>query len=171
MKNNVFLSLGSNLGDKEKNLHSAINRLAGNISINILKISSTYESLPMYFSSRFNFYNIVVLIETELKPQDLLIFLKKIEKLLGRDSLHHESREIDIDILTYGLLNLDMHGLIIPHPGIKERKFVLEPWAELDGDFIVPGQNISISDLLIALDTEDMCKKIYFKPLEEIIDV
>ena len=101
MKNKSYLSLGSNIRNRGNNLSKAIKLISGDSFNRILNMSSIYETQPMYFSSKNNFYNMVILIETELNPDDLLHSMKNIEKILGRTSIHNKSREIDIDILTF----------------------------------------------------------------------
>ena len=160
MKNRSYLSLGSNIGNRENNLSKAIKLISGDNLNQILKMSNIYETEPMYFSSKNNFYNMVILIETDLNPGDLLNSLKNIEKVIGRTSIHNKSREIDIDILTFNNEIINYKYLVIPHPKIKERKFVLEPWTELDNNYKLPNEKLSINYFLNKLDANIMCKKV-----------
>ena len=171
MKNESYLALGSNIGDRKCNLYKALRMISQNTFIHIADISSIYESEPMYFSSEYNFYNMVIQIYTDMKPLDLLSDLKMVEKRLGRTSSHNQSREIDIDILTYNRELINLKTLIVPHPHIKERKFVLGPWTELDKNYKLPHVNLSINEMLNNLDTNIMCNKIYETQIAELRDV
>lgn len=132
----VFLSLGSNLEEREKNIQKALEELKNN-SINILKISANYETEPEGYIDQPKFINAAAEIETDLKPLDLLKTLKNIEKKLGRkDTFKWGPRIIDIDILTYGDISVQEKELTIPHPLLKTRKFVLEPLKEIAPDFV-----------------------------------
>ena len=171
MMSNVFLSLGTNRGDRKNNLHAAIREISKDLKMRIIDISSVYETTPLHFNSETNFYNMVINIITDLKPIHLLKNMQIIEGLLGRDTGHNESRIIDIDILTYDDIQLKLKKLTIPHPRIKERKFVLQPWSEIDNNYKLPGDNLSIKTLLKSIDKQFMCKKIYNFKLKEILNV
>ena len=129
----VYLGLGTNQGDKYKNIQNAVSAISNDCG-NVISESSTYESSPWGFSAEGSFYNSVVLIQTELSPEELLFFCQKIEIELGRKKktkLGYESRIIDIDILLYDQITLDIEDLKIPHPLIDKRVFVLQPLIEL----------------------------------------
>ena len=133
MKKTVYLSLGSNLGDRIANLQAAIARVRelGHIAA----VSSFYETEPVDVAQQPWFVNCAVALETELMPRQLLRRLQAIEQDLGRRRLQPKGpRTIDIDILLFGSSVIDTAGLTIPHPAMHERRFVLEPLAE-----IVPG--------------------------------
>lgn len=146
----AFLSIGSNRGDKKKNLGRAVRYI--NVSMGqIIDLSGIYESEPWGFESNENFLNMVVEIFTDLRPQELLKNCMEIELKLGRvrkDGEGYASRTIDIDILLYADEVIDEENLKIPHPLIHERKFVLEPLAEIAPTNIHPVLGISIKDLL-----------------------
>ena len=130
---NVYLGLGTNQGDKYKNIRNAVSAISRKCGI-VISESSTYESSPWGFSAESSFYNSVVLIQTELLPEELLFFCQKIEIELGRKKktkLGYESRIIDIDILLYDKITLNMEDLKIPHPLMDHRVFVLQPLIEL----------------------------------------
>ena len=115
---NVYLGLGTNQGNKYKNIQNAVNAISLECGEFISK-SSIYESPPWGFKTEESFYNSVVHIKTELLPEELLYSCKKIEVALGRKKktkLSYESRIIDIDILLYDNINLDLKDLKIPHP-------------------------------------------------------
>jgi 2-amino-4-hydroxy-6-hydroxymethyldihydropteridine diphosphokinase len=146
----VFLSLGSNLGDRKKNILSCIENLR-NIS-KIKKISSIYETKPFKVEVKQNdFLNLVVEIAYKNSPYDLLENISIIEKKLGRlrSEKRNEPREIDIDILFFDDLILDEKKLILPHPRFSERLFVLDPLNEIASEFKDPLTKKRIKDLLI----------------------
>ena len=129
----VYLGLGTNQGNKYKNIQNAVSAISNNCG-NVISKSSIYESSPWGFIAEGSFYNSVVLIQTELSPKELLFFCQKIEVELGRKKktiLGYESRIIDIDILLYDQINVDIEDLKIPHPLIDDRVFVLKPLIEL----------------------------------------
>jgi dihydroneopterin aldolase/2-amino-4-hydroxy-6-hydroxymethyldihydropteridine diphosphokinase len=137
----LYLSLGSNMGDRKKNLQKGIALINKNPHIDILEVSSLYESEPMYLEDQQSFYNIVVHARAGrvLDPFEILGFLKGIEYKTGRrkDSKKNGPRILDIDILYYGDHKINTDFLTVPHPGIRERNFVLLPLSE-----IAPGLKI-----------------------------
>lgn len=148
--NDVYLGLGSNLGDRYDFLNSAIKMIKQNKQINIHKISSIYETKPFGNPEQNNFLNAVVFITTNLSPENLLIDLKYIEKELGRKQRKKwDSREIDIDILFYGSLIIKNDNINIPHPYIAERDFVLVPMCEIEPNLFHPVLKKKICDICI----------------------
>ena len=130
----VYLSLGSNLGNRKKNLEKAISFISEEAG-KIISVSSFYQSEPQGFKSENDFLNAVILIETTLSPFELLAKTQEIEKKIGRKTKSTETysdRIIDIDILFYDDLIVDTPELKIPHPLWKERDFVKIPLAELN---------------------------------------
>ena len=145
-----FLSLGSNMGNKLINIQKAI-RLIESSSKNIFLLKSPiYESKALYNTQLDNFYNTVIKMKTSFSPQDLLLFTQNIEKQLGRTQgvEKYSARPIDIDILSYGDKIINSKELIIPHPHIKERMFVLKPWTDIDSNYVLAQSNKKISELL-----------------------
>ncbi|MBU1992755.1 MAG: 2-amino-4-hydroxy-6-hydroxymethyldihydropteridine diphosphokinase [Patescibacteria group bacterium] len=127
----VYLGLGSNIGDREGNLEKACEMVGA------LKKSSIHETEPFGVLDQPKFLNMVCKIETELSPRELLNHVKNIEKKIGRKKREKWGpREIDIDILFYGDIIVDEPDLQIPHPGISEREFVLKPLREIAPDKI-----------------------------------
>tara|TARA_X000001036_G_scaffold438718_1_gene487331 strand:- start:56 stop:565 length:510 start_codon:yes stop_codon:yes gene_type:complete len=147
----VFLSLGSNLGDRESNLAQATIALSINYEINKIQTSSYYNSEPLYNKNQPDFLNSVVKFSTTLGPFDILDITQKIEKMLGRSKVKkkNQPRIIDIDILFHGDAYLETKELSIPHPMIPNRKFVLIPFAEIDPEFNIPHSKLKINDLLV----------------------
>lgn len=144
----VYLGLGSNLGDRRAALAQAIAQLADD-HLRILRVSSVYESAPRYFEDQPWFLNQVVEAETALFPRQLLLRAKKIERSLGRTATRRNGpRAIDIDILLFGDARVRTEDLEIPHPRMGERRFVLEPLAELAPDLRHPVTSRKIRDML-----------------------
>ncbi len=146
----VYLSLGSNLGDRESNLAQATIALSINFDIKDIVSSSYFESEPLYNIEQPDFLNSVVKFMTSLKPFEILDVIQKVEKMLGRSKRREKNqpRIIDIDILFHGDSVIETEKLVIPHPMISLRKFVLIPFAEIEPDFNIPHSNISINDLI-----------------------
>lgn len=148
MENKIFLGLGSNLGNKKDNLLSALAALNYSDYVNILAVSSIYISKAYGFTEQDTFYNLVCKAVTTLSPLDLLNLCKEIEMNLGRQkTFKWGPRLIDIDILFYNNLVLNTTNLIIPHPEIDKRDFVLVPMAEIEPNFIHPVLNTTIEKL------------------------
>jgi 2-amino-4-hydroxy-6-hydroxymethyldihydropteridine diphosphokinase len=144
-----FLALGSNLGNRTKNLNSAIDALNSCPGIRVVRKSSFYETEPVGGPDQGRFLNGVIEIETTLEPEDLLKAALSIESSLGRVRREHWGpRTIDIDILTLGDLVYVSPRLSIPHPLMHERGFVLRPLLEIAPDFKHPVFGTSGSDLL-----------------------
>lgn len=146
----VYIALGSNLGDREKNINLALEKL-GQIGI-IRRVSSLYETEPVGYKDQPWFINLVCELETELPPQELLQSLKAIEKKMGRDpGPRFGPRPMDIDILLYDNLVLDTPELTIPHPRLAERAFVLIPLVEIAPEVLHPVLKKSAQELQEAL--------------------
>jgi len=158
-----FLSLGSNMGNKLENISNAIRFIELSPGNSFLSKSEIYESRAMYNTNLKNFYNAVIKIRTDLSPMELLAFLKDIEKQMGRVKTtdRYSERPIDIDILSYGDKIINSKELTIPHPHIKERKFVLKPWSDIDSNYILARSNKKISELLD--ETSDNSKLLTIK--------
>jgi 2-amino-4-hydroxy-6-hydroxymethyldihydropteridine diphosphokinase len=146
----VYLSGGSNLGDRKANLKSATDALR-KAGIVVRRVSSVYETEPVGFLSQPWFLNIAVAIETRLSPSELLTCCQDIEKLHGRvRSFPGAPRVLDLDILLYEDLIIDSPSLQIPHPRMTERRFVLEPLAQIAPDAVHPGLKKTILSLLAS---------------------
>jgi len=147
VRKTVYLSLGSNLGDREANLREAVRRLED--FGRIVAVSSFYETEPVEFTNQPWFLNIALELETELMPRQLLAALLKIEREMGRRRLQPKGpRLIDIDILLFGSAVISDPKLTVPHPAMHERDFVLKPLAEIAPDAKHPVFKHSIKRLL-----------------------
>jgi 2-amino-4-hydroxy-6-hydroxymethyldihydropteridine diphosphokinase len=143
-----FLSIGSNLEDREKNL-SQTQLLLEKEGVEILKESSLYKTQPVDFSSKSWFYNQVLEVKANVKPEALLTLIKKIEQKMGRDLPAKKApRIIDIDILLAEKTVIRTKKLEIPHPRMEKRNFVLVPFSEISPDIVHPLLNISVKDIL-----------------------
>ena len=157
----VYLSLGSNVGNRERNLSHAIEHLAP--LGKVVSVSSFYETEPVDFTHQPWFLNCAVALETEKMPQQFLAAILSIEKALGR---HREAsqpkgpRTIDIDILLFGSSVIDTPTLTIPHPALHERRFVLEPLAEIAPDVRHPVINKTVRELRDALPAGPAVRKL-----------
>jgi len=147
----VVIALGANLGDPRKQISLAIDAMRDIMKVE--KVSSLYETAPFKVSDKQpNYINAVLLGDTELQPKELIKELLSIESKLGRQrSIPKAARTIDIDIIDYEGFFLKSDELTLPHPRAHERKFVLEPWAEIDPDAELLGHG-PIKELLAALE-------------------
>src|SRR5215472_9885079 len=149
----VYLSLGSNLGDREQTLQSALDRLQAP-DLRIRRISSVYETEPVDFKEQRFFLNLVAEAETDLFPMLLLARTQKVELQLGRKRTGPPKgpRTIDIDILLYARFTIQSARLDVPHPRMHERRFVLAPMLELAPDLRHPALGRTIKELLANLE-------------------
>jgi 2-amino-4-hydroxy-6-hydroxymethyldihydropteridine diphosphokinase len=144
----TYLSLGSNLGDREKNLRTAISALA-DAKVHVTRISSFYETEPVDLRDQPWFLNCVVQAETEVEPMDLLRALRGIESKMGSKKLIPKGpRLIDLDVLLYGDETIDTPELKVPHPRMLQRKFVLVPLAEIAPNLKHPSWSGRVRQLL-----------------------
>lgn len=128
----AFLSLGSNLGDRRGALDRALDRLKEGGALQVRNQSSFYETAPVGRTAQSWFYNLVVEVETDLGPHDLLAHCQGVERALGRRRVERWGpRTVDIDLLLYNDLIVDTPALVIPHPELTRRRFVLEPLLEI----------------------------------------
>lgn len=147
----VTLALGSNLGDRFENLQQALKEISMRVSI--IKTSSVYETPPWGYSNQPVFFNQVLSGNTSLNPDELLTLVKNIENSMDRvKNFQNGPRLIDIDILLFGEKIIDSEKLVIPHPRMLERGFVMLPLAEIEPELIIPGTNKKVLELLQNVD-------------------
>lgn len=157
----VFIALGSNLLEREKNIKSAIMLISENPSIKVIKESSLYETEPWGNIEQGDFLNSVIEVSTTLAPHELLTFLKETEKKLGRtEAPKWGPRIIDLDIVLYGERVIREVGLAIPHPSMHERAFVLVPLCEIAPGVTHPVLKKTISELLTGLKDAGEVKRL-----------
>jgi 2-amino-4-hydroxy-6-hydroxymethyldihydropteridine diphosphokinase len=149
----AYVGLGANLGPREVTLLRAVDLLSAQPGLEVLAVSALRETAPIGDVDQPEFLNGAVALETTLSARELMEVLLRVEQELGRvrDGRRWGPRTIDLDLLLYGDRVVDEAGLTVPHPRLHERRFALEPLAELDPDLVVPGRG-EISGLLAALD-------------------
>ena len=151
--------MGSNIADRYQHLKQGIQLLNNHAHIWVTDQSHVYQSPAIDYTEQEDFYNMVIEIETNLNPLELLDEVKNIETLSGRDPNDKKNmpRTLDLDILVFGDLLIHSKLLEIPHPKIAERKFVLKPWNDIASDYIVPHIGKNIEELLsITEDTSSI---------------
>ncbi|MBI1898009.1 MAG: 2-amino-4-hydroxy-6-hydroxymethyldihydropteridine diphosphokinase [Acidobacteria bacterium] len=160
----IYLGLGSNVGDREQALRETVRRLQSP-ELRITRLSAVYETSPRDAEDQPWFLNMVVEARTSLFPMRLLLRVLNIERAMGRKRIFDKGpRVIDIDILLYGKAVIDSAQLVVPHPRMLERRFVLEPLAELAPDLRHPVVLRRISDLLEATEGQ-ATRRVEFRPL------
>lgn len=156
----VYVGLGSNLGDRAANIEAAIEHLKKIEGLRIKKVSSLYETEPVGGPPQGKFLNGVVCVETSLSPWELLGELKVVEGRLGRKSTVPDGpRTIDLDILLYRDLVVETEDLKIPHPRMDQRRFVLEPLAEIAPEVVHPRLKKKVSHMLEEITQNEQCRK------------
>ncbi|MCH7737425.1 MAG: 2-amino-4-hydroxy-6-hydroxymethyldihydropteridine diphosphokinase [Chloroflexi bacterium] len=154
-----YLGLGTNLGDREKNLARAVAALDAGPELTVLRTSNIYETAPWGLTNQPDFLNMAVEVETSLSPHQLLDRVKVLEQTMGRkDGPRFGPRLIDIDILLLGDRVVDEPDLNIPHAGLHLRAFVLAPLAEFAPDLVHPVLAITIAQLALQVDGLDGVK-------------
>lgn len=159
MHKTVYLSLGSNLGDREANLRTAVEKLK-QIG-NPIAVSSFYETEPVEVTSQPWFLNCAVKLDTEKMPRQLIAAILALEQEMGRQRKQKKGpRTIDIDILLFGSSIIEIPSLTIPHPKLHERRFVLEPLTEIAPDARHPVFKRTIRELRDALSAGQTVRKV-----------
>lgn len=157
----AFIALGSNLGDGRANLQKAWQMLGKTAGITTLALSSPYETAPVGMESDQWFTNAVGAVDTQKNPEELLDILLDIEKKMGRDRSKGEDRIVDLDLLFYDMLIRQTDDLVVPHPEIEHRLFVLAPLEELAPDHIHPQTELTIRQMrLKIMDKEQQIRKV-----------
>ena len=159
MERLVYLSLGSNVGNREGHLRDAISRLES--TGHVISVSSFYETEPVEFTEQSWFVNCAVALETTKTPEQLMASLLRVEEEMGRQQTAKKGpRIIDIDILLFGNRVVDSIALTIPHPTMHERRFVLEPLAEIAPEAAHPLLNRTIRELRDNLPAGQVVRKL-----------
>ena len=164
--NTAFLSIGTNLGQRDENLKQAVKMIGAEAGF-IQTLSSVYETEPWKMTTSNLFLNMAIKIETALNPHTLLEKLLGIENKMGRcrENLAYSSRIIDIDILFFNDFIINDKNLVIPHPLIANRRFVLEPLTEIVPQFIHTSLEKSIKSLLESCTDNCVVRKFHKSPL------
>jgi len=161
LRTTAYIGMGSNLEDREENLHKALDLLQSLERTALDAYSSIYESVPMYLSEQPDYLNMAAMLSTSLSSPKLLKSLLSIENEMGRvRKMKFGPRIIDLDILFFGEEIADSDSLLIPHPLLYDRMFVLKPLNEIAGDFVCPVKQKTISELL-KLSTDSSSISIY----------
>ncbi|MGH7337010.1 MAG: 2-amino-4-hydroxy-6-hydroxymethyldihydropteridine diphosphokinase [Myxococcota bacterium] len=149
----AYIALGSNLGDRERHLGAALAALRALRGVRGVELSRVYETDPVGPGEQGPYLNAVARVRTDLPPRALLDRLLAIERSEGRvrGPERNASRTLDLDLLLYGEREIDEPGLVVPHPRIAERPFVLEPLCDLAPDLVLPGAAASVSALAAAV--------------------
>lgn len=137
----AYVGLGANLGDREGSIHAALERLGAHPDVTVVGVSRLRETDPVGIVDQPRFVNAAAALDTELGPRELLDVLLAVERELGRtrSGPRYGPRTIDLDLLLYGDETVDEPGLTVPHPRLHERRFALEPLADLASGLVVPG--------------------------------
>jgi 2-amino-4-hydroxy-6-hydroxymethyldihydropteridine diphosphokinase len=147
LNNLAYIALGTNMGDRYRNLVDAIHLLKEEVDISLVKSSSIYETVPVGYADQEDFLNMVISIRTTLTPYELLEVCLRIEKDLGRKrEIKWGPRIIDLDILLYNQENIEAEDLVVPHPRMHERAFVMAPLLEIDSFIPFASQEKSVKD-------------------------
>jgi 2-amino-4-hydroxy-6-hydroxymethyldihydropteridine diphosphokinase len=146
------IALGSNVGDREGNLLEAVSRVRG-LGV-VTAVSSFYDTAPVGYLDQPRFLNGALLLETELEPLELMRGLLAVELAMGRERVVAKGpRVIDLDLLLYGSVVMATEGLTLPHPAMGERRFVLEPLAEIAGGMVHPVAGVTVGEMLGRLES------------------
>lgn len=151
----AYVALGANLGAREATLRRALELLDGREDTTVVGISQLRETDPVGLLDQPRFLNGAVALDTELGPVELLAVLLEIERALGRvrDGVRNGPRSIDLDLLLFDAETIRRPELTLPHPRLHERRFVLEPLADIDPELRVPGRG-TVAELLASLDEQ-----------------
>lgn len=156
MKNTSYLSIGSNMGDREAYLKAAIKKLNHHPNIRVVKQSSIYETDPVGYTDQNMFLNMVVKVVTNLTPFELLSYIQQIENECGRKrEIKWGPRTLDLDILLYNYENIETEQLFVPHPRMTERSFVLIPLFEIEPHLQLPQQRKPLSVFINQLKDKE----------------
>ncbi len=166
VSNIAYIGLGSNKGDKLNYLRKAVIKLNEGSASKVVKSSSVYETKPFGLKKQDNFLNAVIKLSTGKNYLELIYLLKNIEKELGRkESVRWGPREIDLDLLFFNNLIYSDDKVTIPHKGIADRDFVLDPLCEIEGELVHPALNKKICDICSGVSEKFIIRKLSAKIL------
>jgi 2-amino-4-hydroxy-6-hydroxymethyldihydropteridine diphosphokinase len=153
----AYIALGSNLGDRERHLRAALEALRALRGVRDVVASRVYETDPVGPGEQEPYLNAVARVSTNLSPRDLLDRLLAIERSEDRERgpVRNAPRTLDLDLLLYGEREIDEPGLVVPHPRMAQRAFVLEPLCDLAPDLVIPGASAPVSALAAAVRDAD----------------
>jgi len=158
----AYIALGSNLGDRELNLLRAVAEVGRLPGCRVTALSSFYETSPVGHVDQDVFYNAVLRLSTRLDARTLLTHLLRIEDETFKRvrTIHHGPRSIDLDLLLYGGISVNEENLVVPHPHLAERRFVLQPLCEIAPDLLHPLTGKTIHELLASLKSDETVVKL-----------
>lgn len=164
-KTDVFISIGSNMGDKYNNCIQGIQGLDALDSTKVVEVSSFYKTEPVDYTDQDWFVNGALKIETQLDPEALMLSLKRIEQALGQyeKSVRFGPRILDLDILLYGDLITTGERVTLPHPRMHKRCFVLKPLCDIAPDVIHPVLKISVKEMLARVENDEEQAVVLFR--------
>ena len=162
METEAYIALGSNVGDRELNLLRAVAEVGGMPDCKVTALSSFYVTSPVGMVNQSAFYNAVLRLSTRLDAQSLLSHLMRIEDAVFKRvrTVHQGPRRMDLDILLYSCTVINTANLVIPHPRLAERRFVLQPLCEIAPDFVHPLIGKPMHEILAELSTEEVVVKL-----------
>ena len=162
METEAYIALGSNIGDRELNLLRAVAEIGRLPESRVTALSSFYETSPVGNVKQASFYNAVLKLSTGLPPRTLLTHLLRIEtdSFKRTRTVVNGPRSMDLDLLLYGTRILSEEDLIVPHPRMMERRFVLQPLCEIAPELVHPVSGITVAELLAALHSGEVVVKI-----------
>lgn len=145
----IYIGIGTNIGNRELQIAEALEHLGAVFQDTNIRISPLYETAPEGPLEQPDYLNAVVELSSQRQPQHILCLLQKIEENMGRErSIRWGPRTIDLDILLVGTLQINEHNLVVPHSRLAQRRFVLQPLADLNPNIIIPGTGMPALELL-----------------------